>query len=40
MDDIIGGLLLLGVLFGLKIVAIFILIMSAIYGRQLVLVTS
>lgn len=38
MDDIIGLVLLLGVLFGLEIVAIFILIMSALYGRQLVFV--
>jgi len=38
MDDIIGLVLLLGVLFGLEIVAIFILIMSAIYGRQLIFV--
>ena len=38
MDDIIGGLLLLGMLFGLEIVALFILIMSAIYGRQLIFV--
>ena len=38
MDDIIGLVLLLGVLFGCEIVAIFILIMSALYGRQLVFV--
>jgi hypothetical protein len=38
MDDIIGSALLFGLLFGLEIVAIFILIMSAIYGRQLVFV--
>jgi hypothetical protein len=38
MDDIIGLVLLFGVLFGLEIVAIFILIMAAIYGRQLVFV--
>jgi hypothetical protein len=38
MDDIIGLVLLIGMLFGLEIVAIFILIMSAIYGRQLVFV--
>jgi hypothetical protein len=34
MDDIIGWVLF----FGLEIVAIFILIMSALYGRQLVFV--
>lgn len=38
MDDIIGLVLLIGMLFGLEIVAVFILIMSAVYGRQLVFV--
>jgi hypothetical protein len=38
MDDIIGLVFLIGVLFGLEIVAIYILIMSAIRGRQLVFV--
>jgi fatty acid desaturase len=38
MDDIIGLVLLFGMLFGLEVVAIFILVMSALYGRQLVFV--
>lgn len=38
MDDIIGWAFLIGMLFGLEIVAIFILIMSAVYGWQLVFV--
>ena len=38
MGDISGGLLLFGAFFGLEIVAIFILIISALCGRQLVFV--
>lgn len=38
MDDIIGLLSLIGVMFGSEIVAIFILIMAACYGRQLAFV--
>jgi hypothetical protein len=38
MDDIIGSALLFGLLFGLEIVAVFVLIMSTVYGRQLVFV--
>jgi uncharacterized membrane protein YjgN (DUF898 family) len=38
MEDIIGWVLLVGLLFGLEIVAIFILVMSLRYARQLVFV--
>lgn len=38
MDDIIGGILLLAVFFGLEIVALLILVFAAIYGRQLAFV--
>jgi|GEM_PF-5263933 len=38
MEDVIGWVLLIGLLFGLEIVAIFILIMSLRYARQLVFV--
>jgi len=38
MADIIGWLFLIGALFGLEIVAIIILMMSARYGRQLAFV--
>jgi hypothetical protein len=38
MDDMIGSILLIGMLCGLEIVAVFILILSTIYGGQVVFV--